>query len=332
MRSETRRSIRNPRKTSIRATAPRGARQREQMDMARWEITSRRFVAPLERAVPKDRGGAPLRHRLVQRVDELEVISRLVVQPMCTRFLFGRENVSFLGASPEILFDKREAYSEQRHWLVRRAARRKRSPMRMRTSCSTARRIFRSIVRRRRDCANLAPFCEELRSSKRRRCIAYARSFICIRRSRAAQTRCACDLLLEALHPTPAVGGLPTAAAAEWIAQHESGARAGIRGRSAGWTQRETRVSWSLFVRLVGNGHAHVFTALVSCSNRRRKRSTRNQLEAAPNASRARLANTRSSQSVSSELPPPSSGRARALLEGCGSPSTREWEAFTWTA
>jgi len=126
---------------------------------------------------------------------------------------------------------------------------------------------------------------------------------------------CSAISLLEALHPTLRWAAAD-AAAAEWIAQHESGARGCIRGRSAGWTQRETRVSWSLSVRTRGNGHAHVFTALVSCSKSQAQAEyEETSLKQLPMLRALGLANTRSSQSVSSELPP-QAWRARALLEG----------------
>lgn len=66
--------------------------------------------------------------------------------------------------------------------------------------------------------------------------------------------------LAAALHPTPAVGGFPAAAAEHWLDQHESTQRGWYSG-AAGWIDRQGQGELSVLLRaaLLEPGHAHLF-------------------------------------------------------------------------
>ena len=208
---------------------------------------------------------------LTREVDDLEVLSRLVVQPLCTRFLFGRETMSFVGASPEVLFDKRGS-------LLRTEA------LAGTTRCpagsdadAPASELFESAKDRSEHAfvvgeiaRILEPFCEKLRWSERPR-VHRIREILHLQTPFKARLKEAVHPieLLDALHPTPSVGGLPTAAAAEWIASNEADGRGWYTG-PVGWMDASGDARFVVAIRcgLVGGSRVHVFTGagIVSAS------------------------------------------------------------------
>ncbi|WP_394821803.1 isochorismate synthase MenF [Pendulispora albinea] len=235
-----------------------------QIDVRTWE----RRIAEIHRAIGTGEFQKIVAARrcdveLPWAVDELEVLSRLVAEPMCTRFLFGREKFRFLGASPELLFHKRGK-------VLRTEALAGTSPCP--AGADVAERANALLASRKdrvehafvvREIAQiLGPLCKEFRSPAQPR----VRS---IREILHLYTPFEGSLehemnpirLLAALHPTPAVGGLPKAHAAEWIARHEVEPRGWYTG-PVGWVDAAGDARFVVAIRcgLVGECSALIFT------------------------------------------------------------------------
>ncbi|WP_394830841.1 isochorismate synthase [Pendulispora rubella] len=259
---------------------------------------------------------------LPQSVDELEVLSRLVVQPMCTRFLFSRETLSFLGASPEVLFDKRgnvlrtealagtaccpagaepDAYAKE---LLESEKDRSEHAI-----------VVDEIAR------TLAPFCEELRASKQPK-VHRIREIMHLHTPFKGKLKREVDAvsLLEALHPTPAVGGLPTVKAADWIASHEQDARGWYTG-PVGWIDAIGDARFVVAIRsgLVGEGQAYVFTGagIVSASHAHAEYAE-TSLKQLPLLRALGISEQAKAEEDALDLPAPGSHRSRALMEMLG--------------
>jgi menaquinone-specific isochorismate synthase len=165
--------------------------------------------------------------------DPAEVLSRLRLEaPECTRFLVRREGSCFLGATPERLAKKQgasletEAVAGSISTLDREAARHL-----FESSKDLAEHglVVREIVRA------LEPLAEHIdRPSEPE--LRELRHVLHLRTPIAARLRGNPHLIevVERLHPTPAVGGAPTARALEWIASHERDERGWYAG-PIGW-------------------------------------------------------------------------------------------------
>ncbi|WP_394841534.1 isochorismate synthase [Pendulispora brunnea] len=256
---------------------------------------------------------------LPQSVDELEVLSRLVVQPMCTRFLFSRENLSFLGASPEVLFDKRGNVL--------------RTEALAGTACCPAGAepdaYAKELLESEKDRSEhaivvdeiaraLAPFCDELRASKQPK-VHRIREILHLHTPFKGKLKRDVDAvsILEALHPTPAVGGLPTAKAADWIASHERDERGWYTG-PVGWIDAigDSRFVVAIRSGLVGEGQAYVFTGagIVGASHAHAEYAE-TSLKQLPLLRALGIADQAPAQDDVPDLPAPGSHRSRALME-----------------
>ncbi|HEX5100754.1 MAG TPA: isochorismate synthase, partial [Polyangiaceae bacterium] len=165
--------------------------------------------------------------------DPAEVLSRLRLEaPECTRFLVRREGSCFLGATPERLAKKQgasletEAVAGSISTLDREAARHL-----FESSKDLAEHglVVREIVRA------LEPLAERIDKPSEPE-LRGLRHVLHLRTPIAARLRGNPHLLevVERLHPTPAVGGAPTARALEWIASHERDERGWYAG-PIGW-------------------------------------------------------------------------------------------------
>lgn len=160
----------------------------------------------------------------------LDVLRRLEERfAGCTRFAIWKGAAAFLGATPELLISRRgpRVLSEALAGSTERG-----DAERMLRS-TKEREEHQIVVRGVLDA--LSPFCETLESSKEPRVRELPNVL-------HMQTQIEGDLaesthvlsLVEALQPTPAVGGVPAEKAIRWIAEHEQLPR-GWFGAPVGW-------------------------------------------------------------------------------------------------
>jgi len=160
-----------------------------------------------------------------------EVLRRLAdAQQGSTRFAFCRRHATFLGATPELLIAKQGrkirtealagsiASGERAAGLLRSAKDRHEQQL-----------VVDSIVR----C--LAPLCARLQVADQPT-VREFRHVMHLHTPIAGTLRSDGDVLalVSRLHPTPAVGGVPTTAALRWIAEHERDER-GWYAAPVGW-------------------------------------------------------------------------------------------------
>ena len=161
------------------------------------------------------------------------VLARLRVEaPACTRFAIRRAGVVFLGATPERLIARRGELVETEALAGSiRAEYTARAKELMQSSKDRAEHelVVREIV------AALAPLTSELELAEEPE-VRTLRHLLHLRtpiRGRLSEPRHVLELV-ERLHPTPAVGGVPTAAALDWIGTHEPDQRGWYAG-PFGW-------------------------------------------------------------------------------------------------
>jgi salicylate biosynthesis isochorismate synthase len=170
---------------------------------------------------------------LSRRLDPAELLTRLRAEaPESTRFLFRREGSVFLGATPERLAKKygasleTEAVAGSMSTHERQAARRL-----LESSKDLAEHalVVREIVRA------LEPLAERIEKPAEPE-LHELRHVVHLRTPIRAELRGLPHLIqvVERLHPTPAVGGAPSARALEWIATHERDERGWYAG-PVGW-------------------------------------------------------------------------------------------------
>ena len=160
----------------------------------------------------------------------LDVLERLEERfPGCTRFAFWRGDAAFLGATPELL-------------ISRRGTRVLSEALAGSTGHGDAARMLGSTKEREEHqlvvnaiLAGLGPLCESLRSDPEPSIrelpnVLHMQTSI---EGRLAEPTHILSLV-QALHPTPAVGGVPTEDAIRWIVEHESLAR-GWYSAPVGW-------------------------------------------------------------------------------------------------
>jgi isochorismate synthase len=165
--------------------------------------------------------------------DPADVLQRLRRQaPECTRFLFRRNGKAFLGATPEWLARKRG--DELATEAVAGSIGALEPDGRARLLASTKDRgehalVVREILRA------LEPVSAALEHAPEPE-ICALRHVLHLRTRVTAKLRGNPHLLevVERLHPTPAVGGIPTARALEWLSAHEPDERGWYAG-PVGW-------------------------------------------------------------------------------------------------
>jgi isochorismate synthase len=172
-------------------------------------------------------------------VSDLGVLRRLRREMSTSlRFAFRRGDATFLGATPETLFrlDEGRIRTEALAGTMRSAG--TDAPMleaqssRLRASPKDMHE--HSLVVEQID-ACLAPLCEAIEHAPTPG-IKKVRNILHLNTPIEAVARPGIDWasFLDALHPTPAVGGLPKLHAAEWLAAHE-GSRRGWYASPIGW-------------------------------------------------------------------------------------------------
>ena len=177
--------------------------------------------------------------RARQEIDITGVMRRLEASaPESTVFAFSRGSRTFVGASPERLVSLQGR--ELRTVAMAGSARRAADPAedealaRQLLASDKEREEHRIVVRA--ILQALRPFCESLRSDAEPSVrelpnLLHMQTAIEGRLSQPTHVLS----LVQALHPTPAVGGVPTAEAISWIVEHEATPR-GWYSAPIGWT------------------------------------------------------------------------------------------------
>lgn len=186
----------------------------------------------------------------------LDVLKRLEERfPGCTRFAMWRGQAAFLGATPELLIARRgsKVLSEA---LAGSTPRGEAARM-MESDKERAEHqiVVRTILK------GLEPFCDSLRSDDEpsvRELPNLLHMQTAIEGRLAEPTHVLS--LVQALHPTPAVGGVPTADAVSWIDEHEAIPR-GWYSAPIGWADASGDGEFVVALRsgLLRDGKAWVY-------------------------------------------------------------------------
>jgi isochorismate synthase len=190
--------------------------------------------------------------RLKRPLDDVEALSGLASEVACTRFAFRGKNASFIGATPETLLSKRgdvltthalagtlrgtstdapDSTARVNHFLASHKD-------------SHEHQLVVEGIRR-----SLTPFSYSVEGAaqpvvRRLRSLMHLETPMTARLRRGVS---AADLV-AALHPTPAVGGVPMDCAAEWIARHEHTAR-GWYASPVGWMDASGNATFVVAIR-----------------------------------------------------------------------------------
>jgi isochorismate synthase len=194
--------------------------------------------------------------------NDLEVLNRLMSEARCVHFAFRRAESTFVGASPELLFLKsgRELRTQALAGTARSGARvRALQPAQLLDS-SKDRSEHEFVVAAIRNA--LAPLCEEVIVAREPE-VLRLRNILHINTPFEARVRPSTHIteLLDALHPTPAVGGVPGRAAQEWIVDHERDERGWYTG-PVGWFDSDGDAEFAVAIRcgVLSGTQAHLFT------------------------------------------------------------------------
>jgi len=186
----------------------------------------------------------------------LDVLKRLEERfPGCTRFALWRGEAAFLGATPELLISRRgpQILSEA---LAGSTAHGDAARM---LASSKEREEHQLVVRAILDA--LSPFCDSLRSAPEPS-VRDLPNVLHMQTPIEGHLREPTHILdlVKALHPTPAVGGVPTKEAIRWIVEHEALAR-GWYSAPVGWTDAAGDGEFVVALRsgLIRDGKAWVY-------------------------------------------------------------------------
>ncbi len=185
-----------------------------------------------------------------------QVLARLAtIAPKCTRFAFRRSGRSFVGATPEKLIEKR---GSQLHTEA--------------LAGSAPRSGRQELLRSDKDRAEHAHVVDEIRARLTALgaavCAPSAPGLRALSHVLHLHTPITAQLtsplhvldLVAALHPTPAVGGVPEQAALAWLARHEPFAR-GWYASPVGWFDEVGDGDFRVALRsaVLDGSHAHLF-------------------------------------------------------------------------
>ncbi len=219
--STAQRPVRNPGDV-VRIHRPSRARWVEEVEAIRRAIARGDFAKIVAAQCSQVDLAAPL---------ETATVVRRLARSGVTRFAFRRQHSTFLGATPERLIARhgRRIETEALAGSIERGKGRAARLMASAKDRHEHALVVDEIVSR------LEPLCGKLNlpqvpGIRELRDVLHLRTPIT---GRLDAPRHVLELV-EALHPTPAVGGLPSAAAMRWISEHESGAR-GWYASPVGW-------------------------------------------------------------------------------------------------
>lgn len=198
-------------------------------------------------------------------VSDIDVFERLMTEKKCTHFAFRRGHSTFVGASPESLFVKSGSMltTQALAGTIRGGADNNGSDA---AQCaqllasSKDRAEHEFVVAAIRDA--LAPLCTAVKVAAAPE-VVVLRNILHINTPFEATVRPTTHVadLLEALHPTPAMGGVPGHAAQEWIARHEYGNRGWYSG-PVGWLDMRGDAEFRAAIRcgVLNRNRAYLFT------------------------------------------------------------------------
>lgn len=174
-----------------------------------------------------------VRLHFASAVDPVATVSALAEQaPECQRFLFRWGDTAFVGATPERLL-RRRGRALETEALAGSIDVDAESPERqLEASLKELEEHQLTVAAIQR---SLDPVCEEVRLPNRP-AVHRLKHLLHLRTQIQATLRAETHVLdlVERLHPTPAVGGVPTAAALDWIASREPFDRGWYAG-AVGW-------------------------------------------------------------------------------------------------
>jgi isochorismate synthase len=238
----------------------------EQMPLREWVVQIngiRQEIAAgrLRKAVAARR----CRVVLSREIDDLEVLRRYMeMEQRCTHYAFRQERASFIGGSPEILFSKTglvlrtQALAGTIRVLDSDEARREQGEILLASEKDREEHHF--VVRTLRDV--LSPFCSEITVASTPE-ILKLRDVLHLNTPFSATLRPGADPveILGALHPTPAVGGVPGPYARDWIVEHEREHRGWYSG-PIGWLDQRGDAEFAVAIRcgVIAAADAYVYT------------------------------------------------------------------------
>jgi len=186
----------------------------------------------------------------------LDVLKRLEERfPGCTRFALWRGDAAFLGATPELLISLRGAAVLSEALAGSTAHGDAARMMASKKEQEEHQLVVHAVLRA------LEPFCESLRSAPEPSVrelpnVLHMQTPV---EGRLRESTHVLDLV-QALHPTPAVGGVPTREAIDWIVDHEELPR-GWYSAPVGWTDANGDGEFFVALRsgLLRDGKAWVY-------------------------------------------------------------------------
>jgi isochorismate synthase len=196
---------------------------------------------------------------MVEPIDIHQVLGHLAaLDPGCTLFALGWEDAMFVGATPERLVAKRgqelatEALAGSCGCYGPTAA----SALR-----GSAKDLCEHEFVVRELCRALEPLCASVNAAARPE-VRTLRHVLHLHTPISAELRRPAHVLelVERLHPTPAVGGVPVDAAVDWIAREEPAPR-GWYASPVGWFDAEGDGRFAMALRsgVLSGQHAHLF-------------------------------------------------------------------------
>ncbi len=237
--------------------SPVSARRVDQADREAWsrqveEIRSRIREGTVRKVVAA-------RHSVVELetgAGSLDVLKRLEERfPGCTRFAIWRGDAAFLGATPELLIARRGATVRSEALAGSTAHGDAARMMASKKEQEEHQLVVHAVLRA------LQPFCDSLRSAPEPS-IRELPNVLHMQTPVEGHLREPTHVLalVHALHPTPAVGGVPTQDAIDWIVEHEELAR-GWYGAPIGWTDASGDGEFFVALRsgLLRDGKAWVY-------------------------------------------------------------------------
>lgn len=247
------------------ATAPVSAGKIEQFAYDEWKSHIERIKHLIaDGAFKKIVAARRARVRLDAPDDDAAILARLHASVACTRFCFRRRQSAFLGASPELLFAKSGRMlstqalagtaratkpaptdeSEGRHPLI--ASRKDREE-----HAHVVREIERALATIAREIAVVpTPIVWGVGD------LVHLKTIV----SATLRQKVGVVDALQALHPTPAVGGVPVREASRWIVENEPFDRGWYTG-CVGWLDQDENGTFVVAIRcaLITGGEALVF-------------------------------------------------------------------------
>ncbi len=237
--------------------SPVSARRIDEADRESWSEQVGEIVERIREGVFDKVVAA--RHCVVELetgAGSLDVLKRLEQRfPGCTRFALWRGDAAFLGATPELLISRRGSMVLSEALAGSTAHGDAARMMASSKEREEHQLVVKAILKA------LEPFCESLRSDAEPS-VRELPNVLHMQTAIEGRLREPTHVLslVRALHPTPAVGGVPTKEAISWIIEHEALAR-GWYSAPIGWADASGDGEFVVALRsgLLRDGKAWVY-------------------------------------------------------------------------